>query len=59
MDARTLALSTLNGQYVGTPAFFNFCRPSGPNPAVAEAILATEGAAGAACVGLRTGCRIG
>jgi Carboxypeptidase regulatory-like domain/TonB dependent receptor len=25
-------LAPLNGQYVGTPAFFNFFRPSGPNP---------------------------
>ena len=25
-------LAALNGQYVGTPAFFNFFRPSGPNP---------------------------
>jgi len=25
-------LASLNGQYVSTPAFFNFFRPSGPNP---------------------------
>ncbi|HVO56167.1 MAG TPA: TonB-dependent receptor [Dongiaceae bacterium] len=25
-------LAGLNGKYVGTPAFFNFFRPSGPNP---------------------------
>jgi hypothetical protein len=25
-------LAALNGQYVSTPAFFNFFRPSGPNP---------------------------
>jgi Carboxypeptidase regulatory-like domain/TonB dependent receptor-like, beta-barrel len=28
-------LSGLNGQYVSTPAFFNFFRPSGPNPSFA------------------------
>jgi hypothetical protein len=28
-------LATLNGQYVSTPAFFNFFRPSGPNPSFA------------------------
>ena len=28
-------LAALNGQYVGTPAFFNFFRPSGPNPSFA------------------------
>jgi hypothetical protein len=39
------------GPYVPA-ALTNFFRPSGLNPAVAEAILATEGAAGAACVGL-------
>ncbi len=33
-------------------ALVNFFRPSGLNPAVAEAILATQGAAGAQCVGL-------
>ncbi len=27
--------AALNGQYVGTPAFFNFFRPSGPNPSFA------------------------
>ncbi|HYA61885.1 MAG TPA: hypothetical protein VED66_01700, partial [Candidatus Sulfotelmatobacter sp.] len=27
----------LNGKYVGTPAFFNFFRPSGPNPSFAAA----------------------
>jgi Carboxypeptidase regulatory-like domain/TonB dependent receptor len=26
---------TLNGKFVGTPAFFNFFRPSGPNPSFA------------------------
>src|SRR6202171_3382211 len=30
-------LSSLNGQFVGTPAFFNFFRPSGPNPSFAAA----------------------
>jgi hypothetical protein len=28
-------LATLNGQFVSTPAFFNFFRPSGPNPSFA------------------------
>jgi hypothetical protein len=28
-------VAALNGQYVGTPAFFNFFRPSGPNPSFA------------------------
>ncbi|MBZ5703108.1 MAG: carboxypeptidase regulatory-like domain-containing protein [Acidobacteriia bacterium] len=28
-------LAALNGQFVGTPAFFNFFRPSGPNPSFA------------------------
>ena len=27
----------LNGQFVGTPAFFNYFRPSGPNPSFAAA----------------------
>src|SRR5206468_2429841 len=27
--------AALNGQFVGTPAFFNFFRPSGPNPSFA------------------------
>ena len=26
------ALSSFNGKFVGTPAFFNYFRPSGPNP---------------------------
>jgi carboxypeptidase family protein len=29
--------AALNGKYVGTPAFFNFFRPSGPNPSFAAA----------------------
>jgi hypothetical protein len=29
------ALSTFNGKFVGTPAFFNYFRPSGPNPSFA------------------------
>jgi len=29
--------AALNGQFVGTPAFFNFFRPSGPNPSFAAA----------------------
>jgi hypothetical protein len=29
--------SGLNGKFVGTPAFFNFFRPSGPNPSFATA----------------------
>ena len=28
-------VAALNGQYVSTPAFFNFFRPSGPNPSFA------------------------
>jgi hypothetical protein len=28
-------LAALDGQFVGTPAFFNFFRPSGPNPSFA------------------------
>ncbi len=28
-------LAALNGQYIGTAAFFNFFRPSGPNPSFA------------------------
>jgi hypothetical protein len=30
-------LASLNGRFVGTPAFFNFFRPSGPNPSFAAA----------------------
>ncbi len=30
-------LATLNGKFVGTPSFFNFFRPSGPNPSFATA----------------------
>lgn len=40
-----------SGPYVPA-ALVNFFRPSGLNPAVAEAVLASEGAAGAACIGL-------
>jgi hypothetical protein len=32
------ALAALNGQYVSTPAFFNFFRPSGPNPSFASQV---------------------
>jgi hypothetical protein len=32
------ALAALNGQFVGTPAFFNFFRPSGPNPSFASLV---------------------
>ncbi|HEY1925818.1 MAG TPA: TonB-dependent receptor [Candidatus Acidoferrum sp.] len=32
------ALAGLNGQYVSTPAFFNFFRPSGPNPSFASQV---------------------
>jgi len=28
-------LASLDGQFIGTPAFFNFFRPSGPNPSFA------------------------
>jgi hypothetical protein len=31
------ATATLNGKFVSTPAFFNFFRPSGPNPSFAIA----------------------
>ena len=30
-------IAPLNGKFVGTPAFFNFFRPSGPNPSFAAA----------------------
>jgi Carboxypeptidase regulatory-like domain/TonB dependent receptor len=30
-------VAALNGRFVGTPAFFNFFRPSGPNPSFAAA----------------------
>jgi hypothetical protein len=33
-------LAALNGQFVGTPAFFNFFRPSGPNPSFAGLLAA-------------------
>jgi hypothetical protein len=33
-------LATLNGQFVSTPAFFNFFRPSGPNPSFAALVPA-------------------
>ena len=39
------------GPYVPA-ALVNFFRPSGLNPSVAEAVLATQGALGAQCVGL-------
>jgi Carboxypeptidase regulatory-like domain/TonB dependent receptor len=32
------SLASLNGQYVSSPAFFNFFRPSGPNPSFAALI---------------------
>ena len=37
-------LAALNGQYIGTPAFFNFFRRSGPNPSFAGLVgsYATE-----------------
>ena len=31
-------LAALNGKYVSTPAFFNFFRPSGPNPSFASLV---------------------
>jgi len=31
-------LAALNGQFIGTAAFFNFFRPSGPNPSFAGAV---------------------
>src|SRR4051812_8498992 len=36
-------LAALNGQYVSTPAFFNFFRPSGPNPSFAGLVTAIPG----------------
>jgi len=35
------AFAGLNGKFVGTPAFFNFFRPSGPNPSFATALGAS------------------
>jgi Carboxypeptidase regulatory-like domain/TonB dependent receptor len=32
------ALSSFNGKFVGTPAFFNYFRPSGPNPSYANLV---------------------
>jgi Carboxypeptidase regulatory-like domain/TonB dependent receptor len=32
------AEGALNGKYLGTPAFFNFFRPSGPNPSFASLV---------------------
>ena len=32
--------ASLNGKFVGTPAFFNYFRPSGPNPSFATATAA-------------------
>jgi hypothetical protein len=47
------ALQSLNGKFVGTPAFFNYFRPSGPNPSFAGLVpggyntqVALAGAAG-------------
>jgi len=34
------SLASLNGKFVSTPAFFNFFRPSGPNPSFAALIPA-------------------
>jgi hypothetical protein len=31
-------IASLDGQFVGTPAFFNFFRPSGPNPSFAGVV---------------------
>jgi hypothetical protein len=36
-------LAALNGQYVSTPAFFNFFRPSGPNPSFAGLVTPVPG----------------
>ena len=35
---RMPGVAAFNGQFVGTPAFFNFFRPSGPNPSFATAV---------------------
>jgi hypothetical protein len=32
------ALASFNGKFVGTPAFFNYFRPSGPNPSFASLV---------------------
>ncbi len=47
------SLQSLNGKFVGTPAFFNYFRPSGPNPSFAGLVpggygtqVALAGAAG-------------
>ena len=37
------ALAALNGQYIGTAAFFNFFRPSGPNPSFASLVTGVPG----------------
>jgi hypothetical protein len=36
-------LAPLDGQYIGTPAFFNFFRPSGPNPSFAGLVTPVPG----------------
>lgn len=36
-------IAGLNGQFVGTPAFFNFFRPSGPNPSFAGLVAPGAG----------------
>jgi hypothetical protein len=38
LNACPAPLAALNGQFVGTPAFFNFFRPSGPNPSFAGVV---------------------
>jgi hypothetical protein len=37
-------VASFNGQYVGTPAFFNYFRPSGPNPSFAASVPGGFGA---------------
>ncbi|MDP9338144.1 MAG: TonB-dependent receptor, partial [Acidobacteriota bacterium] len=39
-------VAAFNGQFVGTPAFFNFFRPSGPNPSFATAVGMGDAAVG-------------
>ncbi|MGB9445385.1 MAG: TonB-dependent receptor, partial [Candidatus Acidiferrum sp.] len=51
------ALAAFNGKFVGTPAFFNYFRPSGPNPSFAGLVPGGYGTqvALAAAAGFPTG----
>ena len=35
-------IAALNGQFIGTPAFFNYFRPTGPNPSFAGLVAAGQ-----------------